>query len=96
MTTTNPTPQKFSAFLKRVWALSAPYFKSDEKWKARALLAAIVLLNLASVYMLVLLNDWNRVFYDALQNKDQPVFWTQLGRFTWRLRSSSLRFTSFT
>ena len=55
-------PQKFSAFLKRVWALSAPYFASREKWKARALLAAIVVLNLASVYMLVLLNEWNRVF----------------------------------
>jgi putative ATP-binding cassette transporter len=35
------------------------------------------------VYMLVLINDWNRLFYDALQNKDQPVFWTQLGRFTY-------------
>ena len=77
------TFKNFSAFLKRVWALSAPYFKSDEKWKARGLLAAIVVLNLASVYMLVLLNDWNRVFYDALQNKDQAVFWTQLGRFTY-------------
>ena len=66
-----------------MWALSAPYFKSDEKWRARGLLAAIVLLNLASVYMLVLLNDWNRVFYDALQNKDQAVFWAQLGRFTY-------------
>ena len=79
----NLPKQKFSAFLKRVWTLSAPYFRSDEKWKARGLLAAIVLLNLAAVYMLVLLNDWNRLFYDALQNKDQPVFWTQLGRFTY-------------
>ena len=77
------TFKNFSAFLKRVWALSAPYFASSEKWKARGLLAAIVLLNLASVYMLVLLNDWNRVFYDALQNKDQAVFWQQLGRFTY-------------
>ena len=33
--------------------------------------------------MLVLINDWNRVFYDALQNKDQAVFWTQLVRFTY-------------
>jgi putative ATP-binding cassette transporter len=79
----SPAAQKFSAFVKRVWALSAPYFQSDEKWKARGLLAAIVLLNLASVYMLVLLNDWNRVFYDALQNKDQAVFWQQLGRFSY-------------
>jgi putative ATP-binding cassette transporter len=77
------TLKNFNAFLKRVWALSAPYFRSDEKWKARGLLAAIVVLNLAAVYMLVLLNDWNRLFYDALQNKDQPVFWTQLGRFTY-------------
>ena len=33
--------------------------------------------------MLVLLNDWNRSFYDALQNKDQPVFWSELLRFGW-------------
>ncbi len=77
------TLKNFSTFLKRVWALSAPYFRSDDKWKARAMLAAIVVLNLAAVYMLVLLNDWNRLFYDALQNKNQPVFWQQLGRFTY-------------
>ena len=74
---------EFSAFCRRVWALSKPYFSSEEKLKARVLLAAIVALNLASVYMLVQLNDWNRVFYDALQNKDQAVFWQQLGRFTY-------------
>ncbi|MDZ4145275.1 MAG: ABC transporter ATP-binding protein/permease [Burkholderiales bacterium] len=68
---------------RRVWVLSLPYFQSDQKWKARALLVAIVVLNLLAVYMLVLLNDWNRLFYDALQNKDQPVFWQQLGRFTY-------------
>ncbi len=67
----------------KVWALSIPYFKSEEKWKARALLAAIVALNLLGVYLLVLLNQWNQVFYDALQNKNEPVFWQQLGRFTY-------------
>ena len=75
--------KNFGAFLKRVWALSAPYFRSDDKWKARAMLAGIVVLNLGAVYMLVLLNDWNRLFYDALQNKNQTVFWQQLGRFTY-------------
>ena len=78
--------EKLSAsrvFSTRVWALSAPYFRSEDKWKARGLLAAIVALNLAAVYMLVLLNEWNRVFYDALQNKDAAVFWTQLARFTY-------------
>ncbi len=73
----------FNHFMGRVWALSAPYFQSEERWKARGMLLAIVLLNLGAVYMLVLLNDWNRLFYDALQNKDAAVFWTQLGRFTY-------------
>ena len=73
----------FGAFSRRVLALSRPYFLSEEKGKARILLAAIVLLNLASVYMLVQLNEWNRVFYDALQNKNQNVFWQQMGRFTY-------------
>ena len=67
----------------QVWKLSIPYFQSGEKWKARALLASIVALNLLGVYLLVLLNNWNQVFYDALQNKDAAVFWQQLGRFTY-------------
>ncbi|HEX5783904.1 MAG TPA: ABC transporter ATP-binding protein/permease [Burkholderiaceae bacterium] len=69
--------------VRHVWALAAPYFSSDDRWRARGLLAAIVALNLAAVYMLVQLNDWNRLFYDALQNKDQPAFWRELGRFGW-------------
>ncbi len=71
-------------FALKASALSLPYFRSsEEKWKARALLLAIVVLNLAAVFMLVQINDWYRVFYDALQQKDQPVFWQQLGRFGW-------------
>ena len=68
---------------RRVWALSKPYYFSDEKWAARGLLAAIVTLNLALVYMAVLFNDWNKLFYDSLQDKNQAVFWTQLGRFSY-------------
>ncbi len=73
--------QKSRLQLSRVWALSLPYFKSEEKWRARLLLAACVGLNLGMVYMMVLFNDWNRVFYDALQNRDAEVFWHQLGVF---------------
>jgi hypothetical protein len=73
----------FKSQMAKVWRLSTPYFQSEDKWKARAMLAAIVALNLAGVYLLVLYNDWYRLFYDALENKNQPVFWTQLGRFTY-------------
>jgi vitamin B12/bleomycin/antimicrobial peptide transport system ATP-binding/permease protein len=73
---------QFKAQSRKVWALSLPYFQSEQRWQARGLLLAIVLLNLGSVYMLVQINDWYRVFYDALQARDQPVFWQQLLRFT--------------
>lgn len=83
---TEPRISKWHAFREfagKAWRLSAPYFHSEDKWKARGLLLAIVLLNLGAVYMLVLINEWNRVFYDALQNKDATVFWRELGRFTY-------------
>ncbi len=73
----------FRSTARKVWALTLPYFQSEERWKARGLLLAIVVLNLAAVYMLVQINEWNRVFYDALEKRDQPVFWQQLLRFTY-------------
>ena len=69
------------AFIARTWALSLPYYRSDQKWKARGLLVAIVLLNLGTVSMLVLINDWNRLFYNSLELRDVDEFWLQLGRF---------------
>jgi vitamin B12/bleomycin/antimicrobial peptide transport system ATP-binding/permease protein len=45
------------------------------------LLAAVILIELASVFLTVLFNRWNNVFYNALQERDQAVFWYQLGYF---------------
>jgi len=73
--------RKTKTHLRHVWALSLPYFRSDERWSARFLLLVCIALNLGQVYVLVLLNDWNRVFYDALQNHDEAVFWEQLKMF---------------
>ena len=75
--------RSFGQFVKRVTKLSLPYFQSEEKWAARGFLLAIVLLNLAVVYMAVQFNDWNGVFYDALQNKNEKVFWEQMVRFSY-------------
>lgn len=61
--------------------LSLPYFQSEERWRARLLLGASVVLNLGIVYFMVLFNQWNKVFYDALENKNEAVFWKQLGVF---------------
>jgi len=69
------------AQIGRVWALSKPYFTSEEKYTAWLLLAAIVALNFGTVYLSVQINEWRRVFYDALQEKNATVFWEQLWRF---------------
>jgi len=48
MTTIGKLPA-FRQFLGKAWALSVPYFKSDERWRARGLLLAIIALNLGLV-----------------------------------------------
>lgn len=83
MTAASAKLASFRQMVRRVWALSAPYFSSEEKWKARGMLVAIVALNLGMVYMNVLFNDWNKYFYDALQQKNSAEFWHQLGRFSY-------------
>ena len=61
-----------------VWRLLKPYWVSEEKWKARGLLATVVVLALGMVYINVLFNEWNRVFYNALESKDLATFKQQL------------------
>jgi len=67
--------------LAAVWRIAAPYFRSDDKWAGRGLLAAVIVIELASVFLTVLFNRWNNVFYNALQEKDQAVFIYQIGYF---------------
>ena len=81
-----PTPSKlaqFGQFVRQSTRLALPYFKSEEKWRAIGLLVAVIALNLTAVYFLVLINQWNKVFYDALQAKDAAVFWQQMIKFCW-------------
>lgn len=68
-------------FLRDAWRLSLPFFSSEEKWPARLLLLLILVLNLATVYMSVRFNSWYNVFYNALQEKNAPVFWQQMQEF---------------
>ncbi len=68
-------------FLREAWDLAWPYWKSDEKWSAVGLLAAIVALNLFAVWLNVRLNTWNNAFYNALQQYDWGEFWRQFGVF---------------
>ena len=62
------------ATLAIVWRIAAPYFRSEDKWAGRGLLAAVIALELASVGLDVLLNQWRNRFYNALQEKDWSGF----------------------
>lgn len=74
-------PHAVTKFLADLWALTYPYWMSDERWVARGLLAAVVGLKLALVGVMVLINQWNNAFYNTLQNLDRDGFYTQLLRF---------------
>lgn len=63
------------------WRLMSSYWHSQEKWKARGLLAGVIALTLGQVYMLVLLNGWNNDFYNALQQRAFEFFWPLIGQF---------------
>ena len=78
---TESRPPQACPFARDAWRLLLPYWRSEERRNALGLLAAIVLLSLCAVYVLVLLNAWNRSFYDALQQRDAAAFTRQLGRF---------------
>jgi vitamin B12/bleomycin/antimicrobial peptide transport system ATP-binding/permease protein len=60
--------------LATVWRIAGPYFRSEDKWAARGLLAAVIAIELALVANDVLVNQWRNRFYNALQQKDWDGF----------------------
>jgi vitamin B12/bleomycin/antimicrobial peptide transport system ATP-binding/permease protein len=57
-----------------IWRLSLPYFRSEDRWPARILLAAVVTLELSIVGMQVILNQWYNRFYNTLEDRDWNAF----------------------
>lgn len=68
--------------LRKFWKLFKGYWSSEDKWKARGLLAVVIGLNFAMVWFLVQINTWYNEFYNALQNYESDSFWTLIGKFT--------------
>lgn len=70
-------------FFRDVWYLTRSYWKSEERGRAFFLLGCIIALTLGIVYMLVLLNEWNNSFYNALQNYQTDRIFDELLHFSW-------------
>jgi vitamin B12/bleomycin/antimicrobial peptide transport system ATP-binding/permease protein len=62
--------------IKDAWRLAKPYFLSEEKRVAWILLAAVIALNLANVYVHVRINQWSAAEYNALgqYNYDEFIY----------------------
>lgn len=67
--------------LATIWRIAGPYFRSEDRWMGRLLLAAVIAIELAIVGISVLINAWNANFYNALQDKNWDSFVYQLGYF---------------
>ena len=64
-----------------VWRIASPYFRSEDRWPGRLLLAAVIAIELSIVGITVLINEWNARFYNALQDRNWNAFVYQLVYF---------------
>jgi putative ATP-binding cassette transporter len=81
MDQTLPIP-KDRPFLARFWALARPYWRSLEKGRAWTLLVTVVALSLGLVALEVVLNRWNRDFYNSLEQKNFGDFKSLIAYFS--------------
>jgi putative ATP-binding cassette transporter len=70
-----------TGFLKAFWALTKPYWVSEQRAKGLTLLATVIGLVLMMVWLEVQFNSWNRDFYNTFESRDQAEFFRQLGMF---------------
>ena len=66
--------RKIRPFLRDLWALTRPYWTSEDRGPGLVLLVAIVSISLFLVYLNVRLNSWNGDFFNALQDRDAAAF----------------------
>src|SRR6187401_1301207 len=62
--------RRLDLVLRDAGSLALPYWRSAERWRARALLAVIIVLNLGIVGTSIVFIYWQKIFYNALEAKD--------------------------
>jgi len=55
-------------------SLALPYFRSEERWRARGLLAGVIAAELGFVGVAVVVIQWNARFFNALEARDWTAF----------------------
>ena len=67
--------------LREFFTLALPYFRSEDRWRARALLAGVIGAELGLVYVAVSVIQWNARFFNALEARDWAGFKRELFLF---------------
>ena len=66
--------KKIASTIAAIWRLSIPYFRSEDRWAGRILLAGVIAIELTIVALQVILNLWYNRFYNTLQDHDWNGF----------------------
>src|SRR2546421_9423250 len=66
------------AALHTFLTLALPYFRSEDRWRARLLLAGVIGAELGLVYVAVTVIQWNARFFNALEARDWNGFTPEL------------------
>src|SRR5262245_30979527 len=69
---------KIIVALRTFFEVALPYFNSDERWRARGLLAGVVGAELSVVYLAVAVTYWQAGFFNALEARDWTAMRAQL------------------
>jgi putative ATP-binding cassette transporter len=56
------------------YRLAAPYFRSEDRWHARLLLAAVIVSEFGVVYAVVVFNIWNAYFFNSIEARNWDDF----------------------
>ena len=66
--------KRLVATLATIGRLALPYFRSEDRWPGRLLLAAVIAIELSIVAINVILNQWYNRFYNTLQDRNWEAF----------------------
>ena len=73
--------KKIRATLSIVWRIAIPYFRSEDRFAGRLLLASVIAIELSLVAIDVVLNQWYNRFYNHLQERNWDGFVWEIGFF---------------
>ena len=80
------TADETPGFNLRLWRrfvdIARPYWHSDERWRARGMLALLIVLLLGQTAFNVLFNQETGEFTSALAARDSDRFWASIWRYT--------------